>query len=1121
MHTIADLLIKIGADTSSLRKELNATKKQMKTAFGGNALDFSKDIVTGVAAAGAALSGLGVYAVKLAGNFQNAQVAFTNMLGSADKANAFIADLQQFAAKTPFNFSGLTQASQKMLAYGFTADQILPTLTAVGDAAAGLGAGQEGIDRITLALGQMGAKGKVSAEEMRQLTETGLPAWQMLADKMGTSIADAMDQVTKGTVSAQTGITAMVEGMESKFGGLMDQQSGTIQGSWSNLMDSLEQSSTQLGLRISEALNLPEVFGQLSTVIQNFANDLQSSGITAALNNLIPPGLQVAIVAVAGAVTGAMIPALVSMAIAAAAALVPLLPYMAVGAAVAVAIYTIVDPVGALTALLDALGVSSDTTASIIGGLTSAFDAVAGAVDYVIDVFYGIGAAISEYVSPYIEMAESAFEYLWSAITGYASDIWQSVTDMATNIANAIGDTVSAFLDMAYNALPDWAQTCLSSIGNMVTTAIGWLASLRDYLASTMDEVAQKGAAARSGGDAALVDSSLDVTMQTHHDAAQAAPVIPDYSNFAGIGDGSESGGKPKKGKSGSRGTKLADEAKRVTKSIADAWTNMFGTEQDQADQWYADQIENLDKSKSANSNYDADLQKLNEIYWQKQAKADQAAAEQKIKLYKQIHDSAIDSMSAQNVYGTASQQAIKTMEMDYTKSIDNIKAKWQEYETDYIGMTNRERQQLLQALSDEGIAYETTEDGRLSLAKQTAADIAAANKKYDDQITAYHAQAKDLQADVDDAYSKNSLSALRDALTAERAERLASYNEQQSVMQAFYDNWITLNETTQSKIMSIIDSSKQSFQTFFEDILGGSKSFGDSLIDLFDNVWKSIIDNFTASWTAGISNKLMSMMGLLGDSGGTESNNGLGTGDAITGVIGQASVGDQSGSGAITGMPAAAPAATSALSLFGGSATTGSALLAGYNAVQGIIKATTKPAEATETAAATGALTGLTTAAISASAALAAMSVKSSLGLFGFASGGYISGPGSSTSDSIPAALSNGEYVLSADAVSRLGVPALNALNSGRIPRFAAGGLVTRTVGTINTDAMSAVSSVASPGRSAAGGSTRPVQQVNLSISTMDASSFSDFLSRGGFDVIKQKLFDSNREFAGTAGVW
>lgn len=61
-----------------------------------------------------------------------------------------------------------------------------------------------------------------------------------------------------------------------------------------------------------------------------------------------------------------------------------------------------------------------------------------------------------------------------------------------------------------------------------------------------------------------------------------------------------------------------------------------------------------------------------------------------------------------------------------------------------------------------------------------------------------------------------------------------------------------------------------------------------------------------------------------------------------------------------------------------------------------------------------------------------------------GFATGGYISGPGSGTSDSIPALLSSGEYVIRAAAVRKLGKNALDLLNRGiAIPRFADGGLV------------------------------------------------------------------------------
>lgn len=76
------------------------------------------------------------------------------------------------------------------------------------------------------------------------------------------------------------------------------------------------------------------------------------------------------------------------------------------------------------------------------------------------------------------------------------------------------------------------------------------------------------------------------------------------------------------------------------------------------------------------------------------------------------------------------------------------------------------------------------------------------------------------------------------------------------------------------------------------------------------------------------------------------------------------------------------------------------------------------------------------------------AMSIAKSAGILGFkAEGGYISGPGTGTSDSIPTMLSNGEYVLRANAVKQLGVGFLDQLNnidrsgvrrSSRLPKFA-----------------------------------------------------------------------------------
>jgi len=194
-------------------------------------------IVGAVGVAGVGMLGaMGVQALIAA---EQTEVGFTTMLGSAEKARQFMLDLEAFAAKTPFEMQGLTSAAQGLLAFGFGAEEILPMLTAVGDAAGGLSAGTEGINRMTRVLGQIKAKGKATTEDLMQLAEIGIPVWDILAKKIGTDIPTAMEKVTKGEIDAQTTIDGLLAGMTERFGGLMDKQSNTIGGLWSTLMDTI------------------------------------------------------------------------------------------------------------------------------------------------------------------------------------------------------------------------------------------------------------------------------------------------------------------------------------------------------------------------------------------------------------------------------------------------------------------------------------------------------------------------------------------------------------------------------------------------------------------------------------------------------------------------------------------------------------------------------------------------------------------------------------------------------------------------------------------------------------------------------------------------------------------
>lgn len=519
MATVTSILVKIGANSSELRRELSATKAELKSALGEETLSASKAAVMSLAGVAASLGALGVKAVQAAGNFQQVQAAMTNMLGSAERGKNLLGQLQDFAAKTPFEFNDVAAASQKFLAFGFTAEQIIPTLKAVGDAAAGVGLGKEGIDRITLALGQMAAKSKVQSDEMLQLTEAGIPAWQMLADKIGTSVPQAMDMVSKGAVDAQTGLQALVGGMEEKFGGMMDQQAQTITGTWSNMMDGLSQSAIAVGQQISDALNLPDLFSSLGDSLQQFANLVKNQGIGEALSQMIPPEVKVAAAGLATTLTVATIPALQSFALNAKLAAAPLagsfltglntlknaLATIPPGMAAATTSFTLMKTgaVSAGTGLLSFAGSLKGAVTSLpqvisgMGRLVLAFGPlglVVAAVGAAIAAFVASGHNLTDFLNVVpgtmeaVNMAGTALKQLWGELGQAISNLVSAAAPLITLLATVFTAAVYAIIAVI-NVVVAALSLFLTVITNTITAGIAAFNWLYDGVSSALSRV--------------------------------------------------------------------------------------------------------------------------------------------------------------------------------------------------------------------------------------------------------------------------------------------------------------------------------------------------------------------------------------------------------------------------------------------------------------------------------------------------------------------------------------------------------------------------------------------------------------------------------------------------------
>lgn len=859
MATIADLLVKIGADTSDLRKELNATKRQIKTAFGSEALDVSKKSLAVLGGIGAGLAALGVASVKAGASLQSTKTAFTNMLGSAEKAQDFLGKMQDFAAKTPFEFSQVSQAAQKFIAFGFSAEQVIPTLTAVGDAAAGVGLGAEGINRITLALGQMAAKSKVQAGEMMQLTETGIPAWKMLADQIGVSVPEAMSMVSKGAIDAATGITALVSGMEQSFGGMIDQQSQTISGTWATLMDGLEQSAAQVGLQIAEALNLTGIFQSLGDMLTNFAATVQSSGLTEALMTAIPPEFQAGILLIISTLTGLAIPAIglfvtkvTLMAAPFVAAAAAAAPFIAAAAAVATALYAIWKSGMTVDDVLGTMGIKMETVTRAVDAVQAMMSAAAQtiianlqALEPVFTLVAAVmGAAFYASLQIIGAVVNGVLNFI-SVLSECVTWILNAFTYLVEGIGSCIDEVGSILSDMAGSILPSWASSGLSTIANFVSEAIRWLSSLIQKIVETDNALGSMGG--EGGGDGGGGGGSTPAKREFK---------LPDFSNLRGGGGdipvpsgGGGGGGSGGGGQGGSSGgtDQLASAAAQTSKSIEEEWFRTFQTKSALVDRWYKEETDELEKSRSANENYERDKTRLAELYAQKRLDAlseEQAKARE---LMNKAWDLSFDAVTAKlTLYGSKQEQEVMKMQSDMEKAVASIDDKYAKLSQDFISLTANEKTVFLNALKEKGIAYEQSSANEIAFEKQANLEKAAAYKSYMEERNAYFAQGKDIQAALDEAYNQNSLALLQETLTAEMALRQSNIDAEKSLMDTYQEAHMNANMGTLELIADMASTTLSGLETAFTDILTGAKNAKDAFLDLGKAMLKTIASYFS-----------------------------------------------------------------------------------------------------------------------------------------------------------------------------------------------------------------------------------------------------------------------------------
>lgn len=255
------------AEQIDLKTELKETTSELKKQKSGvsgvsDEMKKMKTLITGFIAA---YGGKKLWDLLIGSNAEMEQytTSLEVMLGSASKASAMIEKMRDFAAKTPLTLENVISGGSLLMSYGVDESNLIDTMTKLGNLASG---NAEKMDRITLAYGQMLAKGKVTGEELMQMTEAGVPLQTALAESIGVTGEEFSKMVSAGKVGIDDlnkAITGLTTG-NGKFAGMMEKQSQTMQGMLSTLQDNLSEFMRKMG---------EGAFGEVKSALQE-ASDL-------------------------------------------------------------------------------------------------------------------------------------------------------------------------------------------------------------------------------------------------------------------------------------------------------------------------------------------------------------------------------------------------------------------------------------------------------------------------------------------------------------------------------------------------------------------------------------------------------------------------------------------------------------------------------------------------------------------------------------------------------------------------------------------------------------------------------------------------------------------------------
>lgn len=176
------------------------------------------------------------------------RVSFETFTGSAKKAAWIMGQVQKIAKDSPaLSVDTAGAGVQSLMAYGTSAEKAIKLTRILSDQAAASGKDiDQSMSLGALALGQIAAKGKLSAEELGQLTEGVALNRDLVAKNLGMSGAEFAKQMAAGKIAAVDAIPAIEKAMQQQSRGGQARLARTTEGQIGKLRDVWSQAAGKL-----------------------------------------------------------------------------------------------------------------------------------------------------------------------------------------------------------------------------------------------------------------------------------------------------------------------------------------------------------------------------------------------------------------------------------------------------------------------------------------------------------------------------------------------------------------------------------------------------------------------------------------------------------------------------------------------------------------------------------------------------------------------------------------------------------------------------------------------------------------------------------------------------------